>query len=141
MSPSALLIWEKLNIAASLDHHGATHAVHFRIFTEAPHSAGHLAGLLLRLATQEDAATLPLARRPTLKALIYSICPSEVHGTAYFFRLERAYRRAQAFSAATPHYTFTPPGTQLELPLTTWPEATRTYVYADTVLAAFQTIE
>lgn len=141
MSPSALLIWEKLDIAASLDHHGATHAVHFRIFTDAPHSAGHLAGLLLRLATQEDTMALPHARRPMLKALIYSICPSAVHGTAYFFRLDRAYRRAQTYATATPHYTFAPPGTRSELPLTTWPEGTRRYVYPDIVLAAFQAVK
>lgn len=138
-TPRALLIWERLDSTTSLNYHGATHVVYFRIFGDAPNCAGHLAGLLLRLVSAETHNVSP-ARRVRLKKLIYSIKPSAVFGTAYFAGLDNAYDRAEAFATAHPYYRFTPSATQTNLPVTTWPDATKAFADTMILLDAFETI-
>lgn len=139
MTPPALLIWEKLDGAASLNHQGATHVVYFRLFGDAPKCAGYLAGLLLSLVSNETPAVSP-PRHVKLKKLVYSILPSAVHGTAYFTGLDDVYDRADAFATAHPYFRFTPTVNQPNLPVTTIPEGRRAFAETMLLLNAYEMI-
>ncbi|KAL1949031.1 hypothetical protein VTO73DRAFT_10837 [Trametes versicolor] len=133
--PCALLIWEELDIASRVAHHFARHVVHFKIFTEAPHSAAHLAFVLLRLVE----ATSTSSHVVKMKDLSYAITPTTVYGSAYFTGFERAYAYASAFAVANPYFQFAP-STDKQLPLSTWPESRHDLAHSDIVRRCYAAI-
>lgn len=147
MTPPALFIWEALDIYGRLTHHSATHAVHFQIFSDAPHCAGHLSTLLLRLidkgtkaSIKDDDPDATPRQFALLKDLTYVIRPSGAYGTAFLSGVKYTYARAEAYAKDHPFFSFAPLLGDGGFPISTWPEGCRAQADPDVVLECYETV-
>lgn len=142
----ALFIWEELDLPERILHHYATHAIHFRLFCEAPDSARQLAFTLVQLL--RDATSTSDANSahhgdyalPVMKDLSYCLTPSTVYATAYFTGFERAFAIADDFANSNPqYYTYAPLGDR-DWPVTTWPADQRELAHVDNIADCYETL-